>query len=271
MSGPHLDDLYEIVFREGDDSERIRQKVCQDVFISKLTGSDFLNAKIVFKGGIVMYELTQGRRGYTKDLDLDFIHMSVSEESVREFIDQMNEADQFPNIRISIASTKPLNHKTYKGRRIILLFVDEKNTEYELSIDIGVHSETYVKPEERPYEIKFSGTMVQVKMDGNDLSIAEKLIPFAIFGISNVRYRDLFDVYWRIKYLPFDKAKIKKVLTRKLIDATTFSSMSEVQERIEQTLRDSEYQKGFENEDNWVREPIESMCDSVALFVASLT
>ena len=92
--------MYRRVFKPGDNPERVKQKVCQDIFISKLTTNKDLVDKVVFKGGVVMYELTSGKRGYTKDIDLDFIRHSIEPEGIKNFIDQLNQSRIYDNITI---------------------------------------------------------------------------------------------------------------------------------------------------------------------------
>lgn len=107
------------IHRPGDDIQRVRQKVCQDILISKLTDVDFLTGHVVFKGGIVMYELTKGKRGYTKDIDVDFIHYPLSAEGIKEFVDELNRSARFDNIQIRLESIKDLNHVNYHGKRVV--------------------------------------------------------------------------------------------------------------------------------------------------------
>ena len=97
--------LFMRTFQKGDNPERVRQKVCQDILISKFSNSDFLTDTVVFKGGIVMYELTKGKRGYTKDIDFDFIKYPISEEAIGKFIDETNRVSTFENINLQIQKT----------------------------------------------------------------------------------------------------------------------------------------------------------------------
>ena len=68
MTKNNLYFMYRRVFKPGDNPERVKQKVCQDIFISKLTTNKDLVDKVVFKGGVVMYELTSGKGDIQKIL-----------------------------------------------------------------------------------------------------------------------------------------------------------------------------------------------------------
>ena len=264
-----LEFLYKRVFRKGDNPERIRQKVCQDVFISKLSNTEFFHDKIIFKGGIVMYELTRGKRGYTKDIDIDFVKYPISIEGITQFIFELNESKKYSNITIGIESSGELSHKSYNGRRVNLLFLDEEETKYKLSVDIGVHLDKISLPETRAYEIKFEKLQVDILIDSNNLSIVEKLSTFALYGVDNVRYRDLFDVYWRIKYLDFETTNIKTIFNNKLVFKGPYKSRKLAINVIIKTLQDNKYIKELENEDNWTSETVKDISRFVIDFLQS--
>lgn len=67
-------------------------KICQDIVLSKISKSK-VNKNITIKGGVVMYGLFNDKRRATRDLDLDFIKYSLSNESIKVFIDTLNLID----------------------------------------------------------------------------------------------------------------------------------------------------------------------------------
>ncbi|MDD4187785.1 MAG: nucleotidyl transferase AbiEii/AbiGii toxin family protein, partial [Bacilli bacterium] len=48
---------------------------------------------ITVKGGVVMMNMSKDLRRATRDLDLDFIKYSLSEDSIIKFIERLNEID----------------------------------------------------------------------------------------------------------------------------------------------------------------------------------
>ncbi len=259
--------LFQRTFQEGDNPERVKQKVCQDIFLSKLTDVDFLASKVVFKGGIVMYELTNGKRGYTKDIDLDFIRYPVSEEGINDFMKEINSSSRFGNIAISIRDTEVLNHKNYHGRRVHLDFIDSSKTVYRLAIDIGVHTDKVVHPIMRPYEVRFGVDPVMILIDSNELSIVEKLSTFALYGTNNVRFRDLFDAYWRLKFLDYDVDALLKIFDEKLVFSGYFKTRALALNVIMKTLRDKLYLTELKKESNWTGEKVETICQYIIAFL----
>lgn len=52
-----------------------------------------LSRNVTIKGGVVMRSITNNNRRATRDIDLDFIHYSLADESVKIFVEKMNCVD----------------------------------------------------------------------------------------------------------------------------------------------------------------------------------
>ncbi len=74
-------------------------KVCQDIILIKISKSSFCS-NVTIKGGVVMHSISNDKRRATKDLDLDFIRFSLSNESIKEFISKLNFLDDDITIEI---------------------------------------------------------------------------------------------------------------------------------------------------------------------------
>lgn len=258
------------VYRPGDDIQRVRQKVCQDILISKLTDVDFLSAHVVFKGGIVMYELTKGSRGYTKDIDLDFVQMPLSIQGINDFIDGLNQSTRFDNIRIHIESIEDLHHINYHGKRVLLHFIDQQNATLPLMVDIGIHVDRIGVPGIKPYEVKLTNETVNIVIDANELSIVEKLTGFALYGTDNLRFKDLFDLYWRIMYLDYELMKVKAILDEKLVFRGFFKTRRLAIREMINALQNKAYIAEIKKEKNWTKQSVESICRIVIGFIEKL-
>ena len=69
-----------------------------------------------------MRSISNNSRRATQDLDLDFICYSISEESIRKFVEQLNCIE---GLIIKIAGNIiELNHQDYKGKRITISLVE---------------------------------------------------------------------------------------------------------------------------------------------------
>ena len=68
---------------EGLTTELASSRVCQDIVLKAISEGPF-SRNVTIKGGVVMRSLTKNNRRATKDIDLDFIHYSLDDESIYE-------------------------------------------------------------------------------------------------------------------------------------------------------------------------------------------
>ncbi|MFA6777114.1 MAG: nucleotidyl transferase AbiEii/AbiGii toxin family protein [Bacilli bacterium] len=67
-------------------------KVCGEIILYKISKTSKAR-NITVKGGVVMMNMSKDLRRATRDLDLDFIKYSLSEDSIIKFIERLNEID----------------------------------------------------------------------------------------------------------------------------------------------------------------------------------
>lgn len=70
-------------------TDKASVKVAQDLILVAISGSS-VNKNIAIKGGVVMMNKTQNVRRATRDIDLSFIHYSLSDESIDNFVSQLH-------------------------------------------------------------------------------------------------------------------------------------------------------------------------------------
>ena len=86
-------------------------RTCQDVLLNKIAKST-LSKNVTIKGGVIISHLSKDKRRATRDFDLDFIHYSLDDSSIRKFIETLNNVDD----GIIIEITEPieeLKHEEY--------------------------------------------------------------------------------------------------------------------------------------------------------------
>ena len=102
---------------EGLTRELAASRVCQDIILKAISEGP-LNRNVTIKGGVVMRSITKNNRRSTRDVDLDFIHYSLDDESIRTFVQKL----------IDVVSKDRLNE-------IIRLLIFEDTEMYEDSMD----------------------------------------------------------------------------------------------------------------------------------------
>ena len=93
-----------------------------------------------------MRSISGNARRTTQDLDLDFIRCSISDESIRRFIEKLNCIEGL-TIRLE-GNIQELNHQDYKGKRVFISVTDEEKNTISLKMDIGVHNDLSIEQDE---------------------------------------------------------------------------------------------------------------------------
>lgn len=111
-----LIEMVDAVKKAGYSEISAEAKVCQDIVLSAISQSS-LSRNVTIKGGVVMRSITGNVRRATQDLDLDFIRYSLSEDSIRAFIQKLNCLE---GIKIQITGQiEELSQQEYKGKEFV--------------------------------------------------------------------------------------------------------------------------------------------------------
>ena len=105
-------DIYELVnkyINAGYSENDAIPKVAQDIVLLKIGNSKY-NKNITVKGGVVMHNISKDMRRATRDMDIDFIKYSLEDNSIRDFIKELNNTKD--GIKIKIIGK--LNHYIIK-------------------------------------------------------------------------------------------------------------------------------------------------------------
>ena len=111
----NLEEMAAAFRNEGYSEINAEARVCQDIVLSAIAKSS-LSRNVTIKGGVVMRGITGNIRRATQDMDLDFIRCSLSEPSIRAFIEKLNCLDGI-TIQI-IGPIEELSQQEYRGKRV---------------------------------------------------------------------------------------------------------------------------------------------------------
>jgi len=167
-------------------------KVAHDAVLYAIHKSGFKNNATV-KGGVVMCELTTEARRTTMDLDLDFVHCSISETSIRRIVARWA---RLTGLRIAIFGTVlELRQEDYRGKRVYLDISDGTiKRPVRTKVDIGVHTHEEIRQEERRFQALAEDKAV-LMANTKEQIFCEKLLSLIRHGIVSTRTKDVFDMY----------------------------------------------------------------------------
>ena len=107
----------------GYSEQNAQSKLGQDIVL-KAVADSCMAQNATIKGGVVMRSISGNARRATQDLDLDFIRYSISDDSIRRFVEKLDCIDGL-TIKL-VGNIIELNHQDYKGKRISISVTDTK-------------------------------------------------------------------------------------------------------------------------------------------------
>lgn len=265
----NLYDEIEKIKASGYSEENAQSKLGQDIVLKAISDSGMArNATI--KGGVVMRSISGNARRATQDLDLDFIRYSISDDSVRTFIEKLNCIDGL-TLKLD-GKIIELNHQDYKGKRITISVTDTEGTTISLKMDIGVHNDLSIEQEEYAFDVGFQDDAISLLINSPAQMITEKLKSLLRFGARNTRYKDVFDICYLSERV--NMKQLKDCIQKYIFDDDTLknvSDMNAVRTRIERVFRNPEYiQELHRSDKNWLDISDDEAIEKDLIFIKSI-
>ena len=264
--------LYEEIEKnktQGYNEANAESKLGQDIILKAISDSG-MTKNATIKGGVVMRSISGEARRATQDFDLDFIRYSISDDSVRGFVEKLNCVDGL-DIKLEGDITE-LKHQDYKGKRIHISITDKEGTIVSLKMDVGVHNDLSIEQEEYAFDLGFQEDAVSLLINSPAQMITEKLKSMIRFGTRDTRYKDVFDICYLSERVDINKLKdcIQKYI---FADDTlrNVSTMEDFVHRIERVLQNPNYLNELEKSNkNWLDLSIDETIEKNLSFVRSL-
>ncbi len=260
--------MMEMYYEEGLTRELAAARVCQDIVLKAIAIGP-LSRNVTVKGGVVMRSLTKNNRRATRDIDLDFIHHSIEDEAIRDFIRKL---DCIQGIRLEIiGDIEELKHQDYHGKSIKVRIKDEEGAFVESKIDIGVHKHLELEQEEYCFDVCMDDEGASLLKKSREQSVTEKLRALLIFGVNDKRYKDIYDMYYLMAHM--DSAKLLQYIKLLIFDDVMMreNSMKDIVRRVENVFKDKSYLKRVStSRQRWLDEEIEVITKGIVDFIKGL-
>lgn len=264
----NLKDMMDLYYEEGLTRELASARVCQDIVLKAISEGP-LNRNVTIKGGVVMRSITNNNRRATRDIDLDFIHYSLSDESIRTFVNKLNCIEGL-SIEIE-GEIKELKHQDYHGKSIGIVIRDEYGNTVRSKIDIGVHKHFEIEQELYCFDVCMDDNGASLLKNGNEQSFVEKLRSLLIFGPNSRRYKDVYDMYYLKDSA--DEQKMCSIIQNLIIDDPGMreSSKADIAKRISDTFADEQYLKRTsDSRQRWVDDDIHDIAEGIVEYISIL-
>lgn len=188
-----FDQMRAKLMAKGYTTDTANAKIAHDVVLDAVREAGF-HDNLTVKGGVVMSGLTNVVRRATMDMDVDFLHYSLSDSAIRRFVSRLN---RISDCTISISRPiRTLKQQEYKGKRVYVAVEDANGSIIETKVDIGVHTRTEVEQSEFGFRVVTRNGAVRLFVNNKEQIFVEKLKSLLRFGSASTRFKDVFDMYY---------------------------------------------------------------------------
>ena len=237
---------------QGLTTAQARSITAQQIILSKITKSKYVD-KVLLKGGVVMYNITQEQRRSTLDLDIDLIRINIqNDENIEQFLNDLNNKDQNYHIKLD-GPIEELHHQDYKGKRINILISDESEN-IHFKMDIGVHTLLAITQNKMCFSFE-EGEKLTLLVNPPEQIFAEKLFSLAKIGPTSGRFKDIDDMCYLVQHLSLNVTKVRECL-----ELITLSKPYEIENafdaviKAEDCLNDSFFKNNYiKNGGAWLK------------------
>ena len=261
-------ELHNRLVAKGYNDDTADAKIAHDIVLKAINLAG-LRKNLTVKGGVVMSGITDLIRRATMDMDVDFLHYSISKASVRHFVAILNRAS---DCRIQIAGPiVDLKHQDYRGKRLFLKITDAQKVSVKTKLDIGVHTWSDVQQTDLDFKIVTDASSVSLQINPKEQIFVEKLKSLLRIGPVSTRFKDVYDMY----YL---RTRVKKTVMRKLLKTYIFddaklreTDTTGILSRLNRIFKDKGFLRGLKDPTfAWLDVPAEDATAAILYFIDSL-
>lgn len=257
----NLNEMMRDYQNDGLNREFASARVCQDIILKAIADGP-LNRNVTIKGGVVMRSITNNNRRATRDIDLDFVHYSLSDDSIRSFVSKLN---CIPGIGLVIdGDIEELKHQDYHGKCISIRITDETGTSIKSKIDIGVHKHFEIEQDEYCFDVCMDENGASLLKNTVEQAFTEKLRSLLIFGPNSRRYKDIFDMYYLGEIS--DSQKLNAAIKLLIFDDPGMreADYEGIIRRVSGAFADKRYlERVSGSRQRWLDEPIEDITKGI--------
>lgn len=253
---------------EGYSQQNAQARICQDIILEAISKC-LLNENVTIKGGVVMRNISNDVRRATVDLDFDFIKKSISDDSIKLFVNQLNAVS---DVTITIiGKIEELKQQDYKGKRVHISISDGNGLALTSKMDIGVHKDLDITQEEYCFDICFQDDGASLLMNSKEQILVEKLKSILRHDIASTRFKDIFDICYLSDKVS-DK-KLKLCVKRYIFEDKTLevNTKSDIVSRMERILSNKILIRNIKtSKKNWLDLSLEEVLNKDLEFIRNL-
>lgn len=185
-------------------------------FLERLAQTHYRNA-FILKGGMLISDMVGVESRATKNIDATVAGLPLTEESMKQAIQEILSVDVGDHVAFSLVSLDPImDEAEYEGLRVSL---ETRLDNAIIPLKIDISTGDAITPQAIPYayRLMFEDRTIAIKAYPIETVLAEKLETMITRADANSRMRDFYDMHILLK---IRSGEIDSDTLRKALDAT---------------------------------------------------
>ena len=231
----------------------VLQNYMFECLLDRISRSKYVD-NFVIKGGILVSSLVGLDVRSTMDMDTTLVHLSLTEEKIKEAMNTIIAVPADDGIVFNFVSVEPIRKDDVYGGFCLRLDAKYESIETPLSIDISTGDAITPEPMNYGYKRLFnSENVIPLRSYPLETVLAEKIETIITRGILNTRPRDFYDVYILTKTQGYNAETLRKAIfataehrgTKAVMEAETNNRLAVIENSSELQSQWAKYQKKF--------------------------
>lgn len=186
----------------------------------------------IIKGGLLLSSIFENESRTTQDMDTMIKGILVSEDKLKEVLNEILKIDSDDNINFEILSFKKIREEDiYSGYRVSLKAVVEELS-VNLKIDITTGDPIIPREIEYSYKCLLDDGFIKIMAFSKYSIIAEKFETLIENLETDTRAKDFYDLY-KLMQEKLDKTELSRAIYSTFKRRNTFSLLEELKERYD--------------------------------------
>ena len=170
-----------------------------------------------------------------------------------------------------IGKIETLKHQEYKGKRVLLMLVDETGFSIETKVDVGVHTRADVEQSDWLFKVVTDNEAVALLANSPEQIFVEKLKSLLRFGSASTRFKDVYDMFYLSKNIR--REVVQAFLKSYVYDDSEMreNTLTEIASRIRRIFSSKTFMSNLSKPANaWLDESVEGVASQIISFISSL-
>ena len=217
-------------------------------FLERLSVSGYRD-HFILKGGLLLSSIMGIDLRTTMDIDANITGMDFGEDEITKMISEITKIDLHDNVTYELNAIDSIKEDSEYGGYSISLTTEFFNVRIQLHLDISTGDIITPSAVDYRYKTVFDEGTIDLLSYNYETIIAEKLQTVLKRNVLNSRMKDLYDLYFFMKYKKddLDRGVFKNAVENTFTHRGSLKELNDFAEILERIRIDETQQKFWEN------------------------